>query len=64
MESASESDADEGTGGDAAELDGILEGLCAMFKEKHGRDPTADEVHIWMQQLKEAADDGGLDIKG
>lgn len=31
-----------------------------MFREKHGRDPTAEEVQIWMQQLKEAAADGAL----
>lgn len=45
---------------EAAELDAILDGLCAMFKEKHGRDPTPEEVQIWMGQLREAAADGGL----
>ena len=25
----------------------VLEGLTAMFVEKHGRDPTADEVAEW-----------------
>ena len=35
----------------------VLKGLCEMFKEKHGRDPTEDEMKIWQRQLREAAAD-------
>lgn len=57
-------DAAAGAGGseEAGELDAILDGLCAMFREKHGRDPTAAEVRIWVGQLREAAAEGGLDL--
>ena len=42
------------------ELDNILSGLMAMFRDKHGREPTAEEIAIWTAQLREAAADGAL----
>ena len=36
-------------------LDEIIDGLRKMFKEKHGREPTEEEVKIWISQIKEAS---------
>jgi len=31
-----------------------------MAREKHGREPTEDEIGKWMETLREAAADGSL----
>jgi hypothetical protein len=33
-----------------------------MFTEQNGRSPTEEEMAQWVQVLKEAAEDGGLDL--
>jgi len=33
----------------------VLDELCAMFEDKHGRLPTAEEVEMWKATLAEAA---------
>ena len=33
-----------------------------MFKAENGREPTEEEVAQWVQTLKEAAAEGGLDL--
>lgn len=33
----------------------VLDELCALFEEKHGRLPTAEEVELWKATLSEAA---------
>ena len=44
------------------QADDIMQQLVEMFVEQNGRDPTEVELAQWMQTLKEAAADGGLDL--
>ena len=46
----SSSSSDVGSDG-SFDVDAVINGLCDMFKEKNGRDPTDDEVKIWIEQL-------------
>ena len=41
------------------DVDAVINGLCDMFKEKNGRDPTDEEVKIWIEQLTGASEVGG-----
>ena len=38
--------------------------LVDMFKEKNGREPTEDEVKIWLEQIKGASGGGGGEGEG
>lgn len=62
-EEASDEDEDaaEADAGDE-EADDILGQLVEMFKAENGREPTEEEVAQWVQTLKEAAAEGGLDL--
>ena len=42
---------DEDSDGDASS--NVLEELISMFKEQNGRDPTEQEVKMWVETLKE-----------
>ncbi|EKX54079.1 hypothetical protein GUITHDRAFT_100327 [Guillardia theta CCMP2712] len=45
----------------------ILQQLIDLFTQERGRPPTDEEVQIWMEQLREAAQDGisiGIDAEG
>jgi hypothetical protein len=53
-ESEIEDDGDE-TNEDATA--NVLEELIAMFKEQNGRDPTENEIKMWMDTLKESMND-------
>ena len=53
-------DADASGEAEDEEADDILAQLVELFKAENGREPTEEEVHQWMQTLKEAAEQGGL----
>jgi len=44
------------------EADDIMDQLVEMFMQQNGREPTEAEMAQWMQTLKEAAADGGLQL--
>lgn len=38
-----------------ADVDNIIEELMDFFKERNGRDPTSEEVQLWLNTIREAA---------
>ena len=42
------------------DVDTILDGLCAEFKYRNGRDATEEELKQWKEQLSEAIAEGAL----
>jgi hypothetical protein len=50
--------AEAGEAGEAGpdfDIDEVINGLVDMFKEQNGRDPTEDEIRIWLDQIKSAS---------
>ena len=43
------------------DVDAVINGLCDMFKEKNGRDPTDEEVKIWIEQITGATETGATE---
>lgn len=52
---------EEEVGAAAFDVDAVIEGLCDMFKEKNGRDPTDEEVKIWINQIT-GITDGSVEV--
>ena len=66
VESASESEEDDDDDEESEEDDDeqaerILDELAAMFEERHGRPPTAEEVEQWKATLNEASEQAAAD---
>jgi hypothetical protein len=61
-ESGDDSQDDE-DGSDADESSNVLEELVSMFKEQNGRDPTEQEVKMWVETLKETLQDSPSGVK-
>ena len=65
-EEASGDEEDEETDAAAAagdeQADDILGQLVDLFKAENGRDPSEEEMAQWVQTLKEAAAEGGLNL--
>ena len=40
------------------DVDAIIEELCDMFEDKNGRDPTTDEVKLWLKTLRDGTTPG------
>jgi hypothetical protein len=57
-----EVDAEDGDEKDDDEADDILSQLVELFKTENGRDPTEEEMAQWVETLKAASEEGGLQV--
>jgi len=48
---------EDGREGADTQLEDIIEELAALFMDKHGREPSDEEVRRWISELKDAAEE-------